>query len=107
MKTLRELMQEYALERYQEEIEEDRELFELLENNCKEVCKDDEDQHRWYTYWRHVYEVKHPHRATRYFALSIPEMKGEESSWSDIDFTLEIDNAWEVFPRQVVTTVYE
>lgn len=97
MKTLEELLASY-------DIQED--LFYEVDYKFEQVERDEEDQHRWYTYWRHVYKIMDG-EAPRYFAVKIPEMKGEEGSWYDIDFEVTLNSFYEVYPEDVVKTVYK
>ena len=104
MKTLREHLTEVALQSGDEPTDEC--LFEILVECHPEVCKDDEDERRWYINWRHVFKVDID-GDTRYFAMTIPSMKTEEGCRSDTGFEENVDNAWEVFPRTVSKVVYE
>lgn len=104
MKSLREHLTEVATQCGDEPTDEV--LFEILVECNHEVCKDDEDEHRWYINWRHVFKVTID-GYERYFAMVIPHMKTESGCRSDVGFEENVDNAWEVFPRTVSKVVYE
>jgi hypothetical protein len=103
MKTLKEYLIEYSAAKGWDLADED--LFDTFESVAKFIMKDDEDEHRWYTIWRNVYSIEID-GVQRYFEMYIPEMHSEEGSWDDIGFTPDLDNAKEVFPKEVTRIIY-
>ena len=103
MKTLKEYLIEYSEQHNYDT--SDKGLAETLMECFPVVCKDNEDEHRWYTNWLYIYKVAIDDQ-DRFFAITLPVMKTEDGCWDDIGFEFNVDNAKEVFPKQVMKTVY-
>ena len=104
MKTLRELITEYCTTQgfsTDEDI-----LEECLKESFDEVFRGDEDAHRWYSnYW--VVVAIPDGESTRYFEYRHCEPNQDGSSAEDCGYVFEgIDNIREVYPKQVLTTIY-
>lgn len=106
-KTFKELVENLYKERGLEFVSEDGEdILEAIHCWCDQVVRDEEDQHSWHINWRYVYELIDG-SSKRYFAVVIPEGKGDYISWDDLDFEVSLDSFYEVYPQQVTTTIYK
>lgn len=80
-------------------------LFEVFENR-KIVWRGEPDAHRWYTNYDVVHEVEIDGEK-RYFEWYEMRVDGEGNSREDCGFEIpDLDEITEVFPKEVVATVY-
>jgi hypothetical protein len=101
MKTLRELLVDLA-----GDVDADDEELEECLRECGDVVWDgNEDEHRWRIEYEVVAKFMDGDKV-RYFKYSA--CKGtNDNSWEDAGYDFEgIDKVYEVFPKEIVTTVY-
>lgn len=104
MKTLKEFLTEYAEKKGWDQ--DNDILFEILED-MDTVCEDEYDEHRWYIRCR-VVKTLYIDGDKRYFEYYDVNPKGEDTDREDCGWEVpDIDSIREVFPRQVMTTIYE
>lgn len=101
-------LKQFLIEEYEENgwaiTQED--LYTSFEDGYDWIYKDNEDEHRWYTCWDVVRKVPID-GVDRYFKDTLYDMHNEDGDRDDIGFEApDLDDIVEVFPKQVLTTIY-
>lgn len=83
-----------------------QDLYETFEDTYNIVYKSDEDEHRWYTLWS-VVRLVNIDGVDRFFEDTLYDMHGEDADRDDVGFEApDLDDLVEVFPKQILTTIY-
>ena len=104
MKTLRELLVEYNTKKGYG-LEEDT-LMESLLDDFEVMEVGEHDRHRWYSTFEKVIKLE-DNGVERFFKVEDIDVHGECADKYDCGWEDNVDNAWEVFPKEVTTIVYE
>jgi hypothetical protein len=95
---------DYVLELYKEEYklepDSDNEIHEFIDCEMKKVWSGDHDKHRWYTIYWAVYELPDG----RYIRMPKVDCNEGQDYYECLDFSR--DDIVEVFPKQVISTIY-
>ncbi len=102
MKTL----SEFLVEEFECDLTDLDDTFDTVEWKGVTVCEDEYDEHRWYTNYRVVKKFVIDN-VERYFEYYDCNTKGDGSSKSDCGWEKpHPDDMREVFPKEVITTIY-
>ena len=106
MKTLKELLVEYTSDYILDREPTQKELMEVLLECYDQVWTSDHDRHRRYSTFEVVIKIN-DEGVDRYFKGEDIDVHGECADKYDCGWVDDVDNFWEVYPVEVIKTVYK